>query len=201
MDLKKGRWLILDTAMPEWVVGLLEEGKERYWESHSEPVLEGLFECLNRIFPKNEWFFSLNVIVFCHGPGSHLGIRAVCLFLRTLQVLPAYGSLSIYAYNALYLAQLFQKERGIPSPYRLVARAGWDKVYHLDVEDENRFLTIGETPFTSFDGGTQDIYGLPFGPKNCWPHRVDYHPTAETFFGAPVELFRSVTTPDVFRLP
>jgi tRNA threonylcarbamoyladenosine biosynthesis protein TsaB len=201
MNLKKGQWLILDTAMPEWFAGLLEKGKVLYWENHSEPVLEGFLGCLDRIFPKGTGFFPLDGIVFCEGPGSHLGIRTVCLFLRTLRILPAYESLPIYTYNALHLAQLLQKERHISCPYRLVARAGWDQVYQLNVEDETRFSTIGETPFASFDGGAQDVYGLSFGPKNSWPHRVDYRPTAETFFGAPMALFRPIETPDVFRLP
>jgi tRNA threonylcarbamoyladenosine biosynthesis protein TsaB len=92
--------VVLDAASPTVQVGIIEAEASVRWCSRTEEAGVAVFQCVHelRIVPTD-----VKTWVYCHGPGSVLGVRTVAMALRTWGVLrPApvfsYTSLAVVAH-------------------------------------------------------------------------------------------------------
>ena len=82
-------------------------------------VMEGLFSASNEALQtaKKKWE-EVDAIFFCEGPGSTLGLRIACAFIRTIQWSNR-SNLRLFRYNALDMANLLcNSPASIQAPFR-----------------------------------------------------------------------------------
>ena len=111
--------LLVDASTPILQVGVL--GKN-YWKSFytsEKQALEGLFFSAKKTLEEVEQTLSsVDAIFFCEGPGSTLGLRISCAFIRTLQW-ANHPTPRVYMYNALDLGKVMcGTEASIQAPFR-----------------------------------------------------------------------------------
>lgn len=97
------------------------------WEKIvSDPgqAMDGLFRALEELFDnRSDKLNSVDVIYFCCGPGSTLGLRLAAAFVRTI-LWEGQGKISLFQYNALDLASLLSDSSisSIQAPFRMGKR-------------------------------------------------------------------------------
>ena len=97
------------------------------WEKIvSDPgqTMDGLFRALEELFKgRIDKLNSVDVIYFCCGPGSTLGLRLAAAFVKTI-LWEGKGKVSHFQYNALDLASslIDEKETSIQAPFRMGKR-------------------------------------------------------------------------------
>lgn len=97
------------------------------WENIvSDPgqAMDGLFRALRKLFEKNPGKLKqVDVIYFCCGPGSTLGLRLAAAFVKTM-LWEANDRISLFQYNALDLASTLPgfSATYIQAPFRMGKR-------------------------------------------------------------------------------
>lgn len=89
--------LIIDAAASCIQAGWMRQGGEARWATANEEAGTGVFQCVQMLDINVE---SVGAFVYCHGPGSILGIRTSAMALRTWTLLKPRP---VYAYCSLAL--------------------------------------------------------------------------------------------------
>ncbi len=196
MNLKEGKWLVLDTAMPKWFVCFLCNAKCVYFHDDTKPVLEHLFDHLkNGFLETGITTKDLDGFIFCEGPGSALSIRTVCLFLRTLAALPSYENIKLFAYNAMHWGQRLLIAKA-SYPFHVIAYAGLKDAYVLNVSNPKTFSTITKISRKDLKVDEPNTYWLPHMCKEG----MEYTFNLETFLDTPEDFFKRTISPNLFHL-
>ena len=111
--------LLIDASTPLLQVGVIEKEGWKSIETSEKQVMEGLFVASQKAMAKaNLSLSSVDAIFFCEGPGSTLGLRIVCAFIRTIQW-ANHPTPLLMKYNALDLGQTICKSKtSIQAPFR-----------------------------------------------------------------------------------
>lgn len=93
--------LVIDAASSRVQVGWLAGPRDARWRTSDDEAGIGVFRCIEQL---GSAVAGATAFVFCEGPGSILGIRAVAMAVRTWCVLKprpvyAYASLAIVAHS------------------------------------------------------------------------------------------------------
>lgn len=106
--------LFLHAGFSDFCVGWAKNDTRRYEYVGTEPITDKLFSalkpCVDEISRENTEIYLVN------GPGSTLGIRTFCAFVRTLTVLKKISPSQVLVCDALHLAQLILKQRNLRQP-------------------------------------------------------------------------------------
>lgn len=201
-----GSWLFLDTALPRLQVGLLNNGEWSSCEVIVGPVLENLFMAIKRCFQKSGFCVEeLTGVVLSQGPGSNIGVRAACAFVRTLICLPFSQHLQFFTYNTLHFSQVYlsiiQEET---SPFYLFAKANLTHLYGLLAEEsyilgkiEKKLLM--EVP----ESLRENAWWLPSQTQPAYSTKTVHYLLKESLpilLGSITGLFQKNTSPDIFIL-
>jgi tRNA A37 threonylcarbamoyladenosine modification protein TsaB len=111
-ELASGPWLVLDAAGPELYAGIAADGRWLHLAKRREGALEALpaavQDCLAKTSVRLE---DLKGCLYARGPGSTMGLRLACMFIRTLTALPHLGSWKTAGYNTLLVAALHYTQK------------------------------------------------------------------------------------------
>ena len=106
--------LFLHAGFSDFCIGWAKNDAWRYECCDTEPIADQLFSalrpCMDGISWKNTEVYLVN------GPGSTLGIRTFCAFIRTLLVLKKIKPSQVFVCDALHFAQLILTQRNLPQP-------------------------------------------------------------------------------------
>ena len=110
---------MVDASSPLLQVGIPDQNGWKSMGVSDKQALEGLFAAAevacNRISLDSS---KIDAIFFCVGPGSTLGLRIACAFVKTIQWANPPG-LRLYKYNALDLAHIIcGRQASIQAPFR-----------------------------------------------------------------------------------
>ena len=111
--------LLVDASTPLLQVGILGKNSWKSFHTSKKQALEGLFFAVMQTLEKvDQSLSSVDAIFFCEGPGSTLGLRISCAFVRTLQW-ANHPTPRFYKYNALDLGKVIcGTEASIQAPFR-----------------------------------------------------------------------------------
>ena len=87
-------------------------------------AMDGIFRALNLLFSeRSDNLNAVDVVYYCCGPGSTLGLRLAAAFVKTL-LWEAKGRISLFQYNALDLASCLpaKQSKFIQAPFRMGKR-------------------------------------------------------------------------------
>ena len=97
------------------------------WEkivSYPGQAMDGLFRALGELFDdRSDKLNSVDVIYFCCGPGSTLGLRLAAAFVKTI-LWEGQGKVTLFQYNAMDLASFLpdSSKFSIQAPFRMGKR-------------------------------------------------------------------------------
>ena len=106
--------LFLHAGFSDFCVGWAKNGTCMYEHVGTEPITDRLFSALQPCVDKISW--KNTAIYLVNGPGSTLGIRTFCAFIRTLLVLKKLNPSQVFVCDALHFAQLILTQRNLPQP-------------------------------------------------------------------------------------
>lgn len=107
-----GSVLVADAASTQVQVGLLRASAEPRWVTAGDDASVHLFTAAADLLAAAGLKPSkIGAYVFCDGPGSQLGIRTVCIALRTWQTLRS-APAPVFAYRSLEIAALAHARTG-----------------------------------------------------------------------------------------
>ena len=111
--------LLVDASTSILQVGVLGKNHWKSFNTSEKQALEGLFFATKQTLKDVEQSLSsVDTIFFCEGPGSTLGLRISCAFIRTVQW-ANYPTPRVYKYNALDLGKVIcGTEASIQAPFR-----------------------------------------------------------------------------------
>ena len=87
-------------------------------------AMDGLFRAVGQLFEeRDETLNSVDILYYCCGPGSTLGLRLAAAFVKTM-IWEAKGRITLFQYNALDLASGIPEEppEYIQAPFRMGKR-------------------------------------------------------------------------------
>ena len=103
--------LFLYAGFSDFCIGLAKNNVWAYKCVDTKPITDRLFSalclCMDEISWKNTEVYLMN------GPGSTLGIRTFCAFIRTLLVLKKINPSQVFVCDALNFAQLILMRRNL----------------------------------------------------------------------------------------
>lgn len=106
--------LFLHAGFSDFCIGLAKNDTWAYEYIGTEPITDKLFSALRPCMDGISWEDSEVYLV--DGPGSTLGIRTFCAFIRTLLVLKKLISSQVFVCDALHFAQLILTQQNLPQP-------------------------------------------------------------------------------------
>ncbi len=111
--------LVVDASSPLIQVGIPDHNGWKSMGVSKKQALEGLFASAEDAFRQLALKSSkIDAIFFCEGPGSTLGLRIACAFVKTIQW-ANHPDLRLYKYNALDMAHLIcGMQASIQAPFR-----------------------------------------------------------------------------------
>ncbi len=113
-------FLLLDAASTKVQVGSLgADSQADCWATATTDAGVGIFECLAQLPQAPD---DYRAFVFCHGPGSILGIRTVAMALRTWVMLK---SRPVFCYSSLALVA-----EALGQPYRSIIADARRELWH-----------------------------------------------------------------------
>lgn len=125
--------LFLSAGFSDFCVGWAKGEQWRSVQWGTEPIAERLFAALQ---PYMEAICWEDVSIFLiHGPGSTLGIRTFCAFLRTLLVLKKIRASQVWVCDSLHFARWLLDQR--PSSQPICARVQSTKTLCLNSKEDD----------------------------------------------------------------
>jgi hypothetical protein len=106
--------LFLHAGFSDFCVGWAKNDTWAYEYVGTEPITDKLFSALRPCMDGISW--EDTEIYLVNGPGSTLGIRTFCAFIRTLLVLKKIKPSQVFVCDALHFAQLILTQRNLPQP-------------------------------------------------------------------------------------
>jgi len=106
--------LFLHAGFSDFCVGLAKNDAWAYEYVGTEPITDRLFSALRPCMDEISW--KNTEVYLVNGPGSTLGIRAFCAFIRTLLVLKKIKPSQVFVCDALHFAQLILTRQNLPQP-------------------------------------------------------------------------------------
>lgn len=103
--------LFLYAGFSDFCVAWAKNDTWAYEYGGTEPITDKLFSALKPCADEISW--KDTEIYLVNGPGSTLGIRTFCAFVRTLIVLKKIPSSRIFTCDALHFAQLILSHRNL----------------------------------------------------------------------------------------
>lgn len=167
-------------------------------------ALEGLFLGVNICLKEVRLTLKdIDSFIFCHGPGSMMGIRIVAMALRIWKTLPEHSSKPVFVYNALDLSVALLKSDGKNS-FGVATTAGRKK-YFLKLSEPNEVTEVQEDEFDNID--LEAIYMLPLKSgaplnlsKKLIPFEYSLKKATHLFGTLEGELFQSIEMDDIDAL-
>lgn len=180
--------LFLSAGFNSYQIGLAKDNNWVYCQEKQGYMLDQFFEALQPCL--NLCHFEYLTIFMLNGPGSTLGIRALCAFVRTLLALNKTTSSHVYVSNTLNFAQKYLSQYDANFDRPICARVNLTKtlclrkssMLHLASEEEKKEAIWLEHPCLSsetekFILKMDKILGL-LTPSHLW---------------------KSTKTPDIFQ--
>ena len=192
--------LCLDACSERVHVGLLRKGAPARWASRAEGAGTGLFRALEDLGAQP---MEVEAYVFCHGPGSILGVRTSAVAIRTWQVgqnRPAYAytSLAVAGAAAEGFTVIADARRGLWH-----ALAPGQGLTRVPVSELAGVLAMPEG-FKSWAPPPPHLATLPYDPKSVFerlPETPFFSPVGEPDAFLHEEPSYATWTPQVHRSP
>lgn len=134
--------LFLSASFDDFQLGLASHGEWIFKQEESGHIADNLQKALAPCIPQIN--FNTLTIFLINGPGSTLGIRTLCAFVRTLCALKKIQPDQIYTCNGLafaqaYLAQIEKKQKVICARVNLTQTLCLNgKDIHMATEEEKQ---------------------------------------------------------------
>ena len=119
--------LFLSAGFSDFCVGWAQGEQWRYVRCRTEPIAERLFAALQPCMESICW--EAVSIFLLNGPGSTLGIRTFCAFIRTLLVCKKIPASHVWVCDSLHFARLVLDRR--PSSRPICARVQGMQIFCL----------------------------------------------------------------------
>lgn len=116
--------LVVDASSTPLHVGIPNGNGWEKMVTDQGQAMDGLFRAIGTLFEeRSDEINSVNVIYFCCGPGSTLGLRLAATLVRTM-MWDAKGGISLFQYNALDVASILADSSAefIQAPFRMGKR-------------------------------------------------------------------------------
>ncbi|MDR0647323.1 MAG: hypothetical protein LBF43_02695 [Puniceicoccales bacterium] len=169
--------LFMDAGFDRLKLGIANEDHWMSTVEYEGSVIEHFSDVVGKCFGEcGINFTDLTRICFLNGPGSTMGIRTICTFVRTLKLLQQVEENAIYAANHLHFHQLYQTHvtrRHLP--FCIVAKAGFHQWLCLRVDDKHKLDVIRKVDMQHVGSdGEIPFVRLPH-PSLPKEECVDYH--------------------------
>lgn len=141
-NLANNEILFLSASFDDFQIGLAAHGEWLFKQEESGHIADNLQKALAPCIPQIN--FNALTIFLINGPGSTLGIRTLCAFVRTLCALKKIQAEQIYTCNSLafaqaYLAQTEKNQRPICARVNLTQTLCLNgKDIHIATEEEKQ---------------------------------------------------------------
>ncbi len=116
--------LVVDASSSPLYLGLAATNGWEKIVPDSGQAMDGLFHALAQLFDgRTDSLRSVDIIYYCCGPGSTLGLRLAAAFVKTI-LWEARGSIKLFQYNALDLTSILGGSSAphIQAPFRMGKR-------------------------------------------------------------------------------
>lgn len=106
--------LFLHAGFSDFCIGWARGEVWHYECYNTEPIADRLFSALRSCTDEISW--ENTEVYLVNGPGSTLGIRTFCAFVRTLLVLKKINPSQVFVCDALHFAQLILTQQNLQQP-------------------------------------------------------------------------------------
>ena len=103
--------LFLHAGFSDFCVGWAKNNTWAYEYVGTEPITDRLFSALRQCTDEISW--ENTEVYLVNGPGSTLGIRTFCAFIRTLLVLKKIKPSQVFVCDTLHFAQLILTQQNL----------------------------------------------------------------------------------------
>ena len=181
--------LFLYAGFSDFCVGWAKNDAWSYEYVETEPITDRLFSALRPCTDEISW--SNTEIYLVNGPGSTLGIRTFCAFIRTLLVLKKLIPSQVFVCDALHFAQLILTQQNLQKT--VCARLNVTQTLCLN-SPEDTFHVPSEAE-------KQQALWLPHTclPKEVQVFRFEINDILPLL--SPQSHWETTDTPDVFQAP
>ena len=134
-------FLFLSASFENYQIGLARNDRWFYTKEEHGHIADNLQQALKDCIPLLH--FDILTVYLINGPGSTLGIRTLCAFVRTLCALKKIQNDQIYTCNGLafahtYLSQFDKSSGPICARVNLTQTLCFQKDLHIASEDEKQ---------------------------------------------------------------
>ena len=181
--------LFLHAGFSDFCIGWAKNDTWAYEYIGTEPITDKLFSALRPCTDGISW--ENTEIYLVNGPGSTLGIRTFCAFIRTLLVLKKIKPSQVFVCDALHFAQLILTQRNLQQ--RVCARLNVTQVLCLN--------SLEDTFHVPSEAEQQKALWLPHPclPKGIQVFRFEMKGILPLL--SPQSHWETTDTPDVFQAP
>lgn len=181
--------LFLYAGFSDFCVGWAKNDAWTYEYVEAEPITDRLFSALRPCTDEISW--SNTEIYLVNGPGSTLGIRTFCAFIRTLLVLKKLNPSQVFVCDALHFTQLILTNRNLQQP--VCARLNVTQVLCLN--------SLKDTFHTPSETEQQQAFWLPHPclSKEVQLFRFEMKEILPLL--SPQSPWGTTDAPDVFQVP
>jgi tRNA threonylcarbamoyladenosine biosynthesis protein TsaB len=194
--------LLIDSASARIQVALFHSGAATIWESAQEEAGTAVFSLTEKVFARAGTpsaplgVSDVGAFVFCHGPGSVLGIRTTAVAVRTWCALKPRPC---YAYTSLAVtAHLLASAENLRN-FSVIADARRETWHRIRVETDGALSSLERTPASALDGtlilpeNFRHWSALPTGVRS-----VPYDLVSQFSLLSETPLFTDAPEPDAF---
>ena len=181
--------LFLHAGFSDFCVGWAKNDTWAYEHIGTEPVTDRLFSALRPCTDEISW--ENTEVYLVNGPGSTLGIRTFCAFIRTLLVLKKLNPSQVFFCDMLHFAQLILTQRNLQQP--VCAR--------LNVTQTLCLNSLVDTFHTPSEAEQKTALWLPHPclPKEVQVFRFEINNILALL--SPKAPWETTDAPDVFQAP
>ena len=181
--------LFLHAGFSDFCVGWAKNDTWSYEYVGTEPITDKLFSALRPCMDGISW--ENTEVYLVNGPGSTLGIRTFCAFIRTLLVLKKLNPSQFFFCDMLHFAQLILTDRNLQKT--VCAR--------LNVTQTLCLNSLVDTFHTPSEAERQQALWLqhPCLPKEVQLFRFEIKEVSPLL--SPQAPWKTMDAPDVFQAP